>query len=168
MTITYTVQRTQCFNLIFVDLGARGIKLHTRRNGQHPEDGKKLATLYCFLHSKKKDVRKSVVTYKGDFTCSYVDLKGIPLVLFQHYIYLKDDVKPDGHPQISLNWKMMEVVREEIRNLLYVGFIYPISNSKWASPLVAFVKKYTQEWRVYQLQLIEQNHLQRSFPLTYH
>ena len=69
---------------------------------------------FIVFYIKKKGCQKSVVTCKGDFTCSYVDLKGIPLVLCQHYIYMKDDVNPDGHPQRSLNWKIMEVVREEI------------------------------------------------------
>jgi hypothetical protein len=32
--------------------------------------------------------------------------------------------------------------------LLNVGFIYPISDSKWVSPLVVVPKKVTRKWRM--------------------
>ena len=35
----------------------------------------------------------------------------------------------------------MDIVKQEIEKLLQVGFIYPISDSQWVSPLVIVPKK---------------------------
>ena len=43
---------------------------------------------------------------------------------------------------------MKEVVKEELQKLLTASFIYPISHSKWVSPLVVVPKKVTRKWRI--------------------
>jgi hypothetical protein len=45
-----------------------------------------------------------------------------------------------------MNPNLKEIVKEELQKLLNVGFIYPISNSKWVSPLVIVPKK-NGKWR---------------------
>jgi hypothetical protein len=47
-----------------------------------------------------------------------------------------------------MNPTLKDIVKEEIQNLLNVGFIYPISNSKWVSPLVVVQNKVTGKWRI--------------------
>ena len=37
-------------------------------------------------------------------------------------------------------------MKEELQKLLNVGFIYPISDSKWVSPLVVIPNKVTGKW----------------------
>ena len=46
-----------------------------------------------------------------------------------------------------MNPIMKEIVKEELQKLLQVGFIYPISDSQWVSPLV-FVPKKNGKWRI--------------------
>jgi hypothetical protein len=52
-----------------------------------------------------------------------------------HRIHLKEDTKPLREPQRRLNPTMQEVVRGEVIKLLDAGIIYPISDSKWVSPI---------------------------------
>jgi len=46
-----------------------------------------------------------------------------------------------------MNPNLREIVKEELRKLLNAGFIYPISDSEWVSPLVIVPKK-NGKWRV--------------------
>ena len=47
-----------------------------------------------------------------------------------------------------MNPNLRDIVNEDIQKLLEAGFIYPISNSKWVSPLM-IVPKNNGKWRVY-------------------
>ena len=59
-----------------------------------------------------------------------MDIKGISPLIFNHRIHLEEDVKPSRQPQRRLNPVMKEVVKKEVLNLLDVGVIYLIGNSK--------------------------------------
>jgi hypothetical protein len=48
---------------------------------------------------------------------------------------LEEDAKPSREPQRRLNPAMQEVVRGEVIKLLDAGIIYPISDSRWVSPI---------------------------------
>jgi len=48
---------------------------------------------------------------------------------------LEDDAKPSHEAQRRLNPNMKEVVMKEVVKLLDAGMIYPISDSKWVSPI---------------------------------
>ena len=50
-------------------------------------------------------------------------------------------------PQRRMNPNLRDIVKEEIQKLLEAGFIYPISDSEWVSPLV-IVPKNNGKWRV--------------------
>jgi hypothetical protein len=52
-----------------------------------------------------------------------------------HKIHLEENSKPSREPQSGLNSTMQKVVRAEVIKLLDVGIIYPISDSKWVSPI---------------------------------
>ena len=47
-----------------------------------------------------------------------------------------------------MNPILKDFVKEELQKLLNVGFIYPISDNKWVSPLVVVPKKVTGKWRM--------------------
>eukprot|EP00253_Pinus_taeda_P005550 PITA_05550 len=64
-----------------------------------------------------------------------------------HHIYTDDKLKPVRQPQRRMNPMMKEIVKEELQKLLNVGFIYPISDSQWVSPLVIVPNK-NGKWRV--------------------
>jgi len=68
-------------------------------------------------------------------------MQGIhPKTCIQH-IYTNDNIKLVRQPQRRMNPMMKEIVKEELKKMLQVGFIYPISYSQWVSPLVVVPKK---------------------------
>lgn len=70
-----------------------------------------------------------------------VDIKGISPFMCMHRIQFEERAKPMREAQRWLNPPMMEVVKKEILKLLNVGVIYPISNSKWVSPIQVVPEK---------------------------
>jgi len=46
-----------------------------------------------------------------------------------------------------MNPTLKNIFKEELQKLLDVGFIYPISDSQWVSPLVMVAKK-NGKWRI--------------------
>jgi hypothetical protein len=69
------------------------------------------------------------------------DIKGISPSMVMHKIHLEENAKPSREPQRRLNPAMQEVVRAEVIKLLDAGIIYPISDSKWVSPIHVVPKK---------------------------
>jgi hypothetical protein len=63
------------------------------------------------------------------------DIKGISPSKCMHKILLEDEARPTRDTQRRLNPHMKQLVREEVLKLLDVGIIYPISDSKWVSPV---------------------------------
>jgi hypothetical protein len=69
------------------------------------------------------------------------DIKGISPSLVMHKIHLEENSKPSREPQRKLNPAMHEVVRVDVIKLLDAGIIYPISDSKWVSPIHVVPKR---------------------------
>ncbi|CAN6566338.1 unnamed protein product [Malus baccata var. baccata] len=69
------------------------------------------------------------------------DIKGISPTTCMHRIFLEEGAKPTREAQRRLNPPMMEVVKKEIIKLLDCGVIYPISDSRWVSPVQVVLKK---------------------------
>ena len=62
---------------------------------------------------------------------------------------------------------MKEIVKEELQKLLQVGFIYPISDSQWVSPLVVVSKK-NGKWRIFvDYRELNKATLLYNFPLSF-
>ena len=74
-------------------------------------------------------------------------MKGISPTMCKHHIYIKDDCRLVRQPQRRMNPAMKEIMKTELQKLLNVGFIYPISDSQWVSPLVVLPKK-NGKWRI--------------------
>ncbi|WZY72287.1 hypothetical protein YC2023_004527 [Brassica napus] len=89
-----------------------------------------LALLLNKLHKYRKAIRYSLD-----------DIPGISSDLCMHRIHLEDDAKTSVEQQRSLNPNLKEVVKKEIIKLLDAGVIYPISDSKWVSPVHVVPKK---------------------------
>jgi hypothetical protein len=67
-----------------------------------------------------------------------------------------------------MNLTLKDIVKEEIHNLLKFSFIYPISDSKWASPLVVLPNKVNGKWRNFvDLWEINKATLKDYFPLPF-
>eukprot|EP00253_Pinus_taeda_P009033 PITA_09033 len=84
---------------------------------------------------------------KEAFAWDYTDMKGISPKLCTHRIYIKEGSRPVCQPKRRMNPILREIVKEELQKLLNAGFIYPISDSEWVSPLVIIPKK-NGKWRV--------------------
>jgi hypothetical protein len=69
------------------------------------------------------------------------DIKGISTLVVMQKIHLEEDTRPSREPQRRLNSTMQEVVRGEVIKLLNAGIIYPISDSKWVSPIHVVPKR---------------------------
>jgi hypothetical protein len=63
------------------------------------------------------------------------DIQGIIPLVVMHKIHLEEDAKPSREPQRRLNPTIKEVVRTEVIKLLDAGIMYPISDSKWVTPI---------------------------------
>eukprot|EP00253_Pinus_taeda_P034284 PITA_34284 len=81
------------------------------------------------------------------FTWSYKEMKGVHPSVCTHHIYIKEGCKPIRQPQKRMNPALEDIVKEEMQKLLDAGFIYPILDSEWVSPLVLVPKK-NGKWRI--------------------
>ena len=79
--------------------------------------------------------------HKAAIGWTLADIKGISPTKCVHRILLEDGAKPTREAQRRLHPPMMKVVQEEIIKLLDCGVIYPISDSKWVSPVQVVPKK---------------------------
>ncbi|KAK2451735.1 hypothetical protein QL285_010765 [Trifolium repens] len=69
------------------------------------------------------------------------DIPGISPSTCMHKILLEDGAKTVRQPQRRLNPLILDVVKKEVTKLLQAGIIYPISDSKWVSPVQIVHKK---------------------------
>ncbi|CAN6547278.1 unnamed protein product [Malus baccata var. baccata] len=79
--------------------------------------------------------------YKTAIGWTLADIKGISPTTCIHRILLEEGSKTSREAQRRLNPPMMEVVKNEVIKLLDCGVIYPISDSKWVSPVQCVPKK---------------------------
>ena len=113
------------------------------------------------------------------------DIPGIIPSICMHRVLLEDEAKPVRQPQRRLNPTLLEVVKNEISKLLAARIIYPISDSKWLSPIQIMPKntgftvvhnddnelvpiRIQNSWRVY-IDYRKLNHFTRKdhFPLPF-
>lgn len=94
------------------------------------------------LNGQELEKLKSIlITYRGAIGYSIDDLKGLSPSLCMHRIHLNDDNSSSIEHQRRLNPNMCEVVKKEVLKLLEAGIIYPISDSRWVSPVQVVPKK---------------------------
>ncbi|CAN6687769.1 unnamed protein product [Malus baccata var. baccata] len=79
--------------------------------------------------------------FKSALGWTLADIKGISPTTCMHHIFLEEGAKQTREAQRRLNPPMMEVVKKEIIKLLDCGVIYPISDSRWVSPVQCVPKK---------------------------
>ena len=79
--------------------------------------------------------------HRGAIGYSIKDIKGLNPAICAHRIHLEEDHKPSVQHQRRLNPILQEVVKKEILKLLDANIIFPISDSKWVSPVHVVPKK---------------------------
>ena len=111
------------------------------------EPGKTLNINPHLTDAKIQHLMKLLRENKEAFAWDYTDMKGISPEVCTHRIYIKEDCRPICQAQRRMNLNLREILKEELQKLLNAGFIYPISDSEWVSPLVIVPKK-NMKWRV--------------------
>eukprot|EP00253_Pinus_taeda_P023617 PITA_23617 len=116
------------------------------KNGEFgPERTLKISS---FLFPSQEKELRSLLNHNLDaFAWSYKEMKRVHPSVCTHHIYIKEDCKPVTQPQRRMNPALKDIVKEELQKLLDAGFIYPISDSEWVSPLVLVPKK-NGKWRI--------------------
>jgi hypothetical protein len=96
------------------------------------------------VHLKEEEEAKLIQVIKDNKEAlgwKISDIKGISPQIVQHRINLEDELHVVREVQRRLNPKMMEVVKKEIIKWLDNDIIYPISDSRWVSPVHVVPKK---------------------------
>ncbi|CAN6542444.1 unnamed protein product [Malus baccata var. baccata] len=94
------------------------------------------------LTAQKEDKLIRVLKeHKSAIGWTLADIKGISPTTCMHRILLEEGAKPSREAQRRLNPPMLEVVKKEVIKLLDCGVIYPISDSRWVSPVQVVPKK---------------------------
>jgi len=75
------------------------------------------------------------------FAWTYKDLKGIPPKLLQHKIELNIVIPLAHQVRYRLNPNFVTIVKHHIDKLFTIGFIQPIKEATWLSPIVVVPKK---------------------------
>jgi hypothetical protein len=90
-----------------------------------------------------------------------------PLILAYTISILRRMLDLFGKPQHHMNPTLKDIVKEELQKLLNANFIYPISDSKWVSPLVIVPKK-NGKWRIcVDFRELNKETLRDYFPLPF-
>lgn len=82
-----------------------------------------------------------------NFSWDNKEMKGFHPSICTHHIYFKEGCKLVCQPQRRMNPTIKDIVKEELQKLLDGGFIYPILDSEWVSPLIIFTQK-NLNWRI--------------------
>ena len=97
---------------------------------------------------ERADYVRTLREFQDVFAWAPSDLRGISSGLGQHRIDLVDGATPVRQRQYRLNPKYSLMVKDEIDKLMEAGFIYPVDNSEWVSPIVVVPKKVGADGKV--------------------
>ena len=84
--------------------------------------------------------------YQNIFITDYAQIVGVDAI--EHRIELQPRIKPVAQKLRRLGVVQRDALLAEVNKLLGAGFIYPVENSEWVSPVVVTPKK-NGKWRVF-------------------
>ena len=90
---------------------------------------------------EKKAMVELLMSFRDVFAWSYEDMRGLDPQLYQHQIPLSTDAKPVAQRRYQMNPNYAAKVKDEIDKLLRVGFIQPVKQATWLSPILVVPKK---------------------------
>ena len=79
--------------------------------------------------------------YRDVFAFSYEDLRGIPEHIATHRIKLDTAISPSHQARYCMNPNYAKAVKEDLERFLKAGFIEPVDQATWLSPIVVVPKK---------------------------
>ncbi|MCO5580281.1 hypothetical protein L7F22_034147 [Adiantum nelumboides] len=110
-------------------------------------EGSKLAKMLA--KDLTKEEKQAYLTMLEDFPRLFIkgydQITGVTVV--QHHIKLKEGSKPTVQRLQRLGVIQQDALLAEVRKLLNAGFIYPVEDSEWVSPVVVTPKK-NGKWQV--------------------
>jgi hypothetical protein len=112
-----------------------------RLQKEEVEQGKTFYISNAIKGEERADYARILKDYSDVFAWAPTDLERIPTELGEHAIELQEGAVPVRQRQYRLNPRYSLMVKEEIDRLLEAGFIYPVNNSEWVSPIVVVPKK---------------------------
>ena len=120
-------------------------KMEVIRSGTYRQiavqGGKTFYLGYALKSTEEKAIQELLAEYLDVFAWNHSDITGVSRELGEHSIDLMLGARPVRQRQYRMNPKYSLMVKEEIDRLLEAGFIYPVLNSKWVSPIVTVPKK---------------------------
>ena len=89
----------------------------------------------------RQELLSLLTEFQDVFAWDYTDMQRLDPEFYKHRILLKPDAVPVKLPRYRMNPNLARQVKEELDRLLRVGFIAPIKNPEWLSPIVVVPKK---------------------------
>ena len=109
--------------------------------------GHKLHVNPKLTSTQMEQLKELLQSHEKAFAWDYGDMKGLSPTLCTHRIYINEGCLPLYQPQRRINSSLREIVKTKLQKFLDASFIYPISYSRWVSPLVIVSKKGVK-WRI--------------------
>ena len=120
-----------------------GCKIKIKEFNIYNDDKPKIAKIGDYQNEEQTTkIVKLLQEFQDVFSRDYKDLKGLVQEMGEMKIDIKLEAKPVKKIPYELAHKYKEIVKKEINNMLAAGIIYPIDQSKWASPMVIQQKKH--------------------------
>ena len=94
---------------------------------------------------EKEEFKDMLKRHSSLFISNYEQISGVSVV--QHHINVKTGSKPMAQKLRRLGTVQQDALLTEVKKLLQAGFIYPVEDSEWVSPVVVIPKK-NGKWRV--------------------
>ena len=96
-------------------------------------------------NGEKKEFKVMLRKHSHLFISNYHEISGVTVV--EHHSNLKPNCKPVAQKLRRLGIVQQEALLMEVKTLLQAGFIYPVEDLEWVSPMVVTPKK-NDKWRV--------------------
>ncbi|GJV69300.1 reverse transcriptase domain-containing protein [Tanacetum coccineum] len=90
---------------------------------------------------EKAALIKVLKSHKRAIAWKLSDIKGINPEFYTHKILMEKDYKTAVQHQRRVNLKIHDVIKKEFEKLLDAGLIYPIFDSPWEDPYIAYRKR---------------------------
>ncbi|MCO5598511.1 hypothetical protein L7F22_052608 [Adiantum nelumboides] len=94
----------------------------------------------------RKELIALLREFQNIFAWEYADMRGQDPKFYQHKIHLKPNVVLVNQHSYRMNLNLAKKVKVKTDRLLQVGFITPIDNPEWLSPIVVVPKKNKKIW----------------------
>ncbi|RYA73748.1 hypothetical protein DD595_24825, partial [Enterobacter cloacae complex sp. 4DZ3-17B2] len=150
------------------ETSCQGLEEVGSQENQNVEDeGMLEGMLSTTLTKDERDEFKGVLRkFPKLFAKDYTYVRGLDDV--QHKIELKPEAKPKSQKLRRLGVIKEQALLKEVRKILAAGFIYPVENSEWVSPVVVTPKK-NGKWRVcVDYRPLNEATKRDHFPLPFH